>query len=380
MQSVYSKDFKLGVLGGGQLGRMLIQDAISLDVKVYCLDPSPEAPCSDISNGFVIGDFNDYQSVLNFGKDKDVVTIEIEHVNVDALKELEKRGVKVFPQSEVIEVVQDKGKQKLFYKEHGVPTSDFILVDNAEQLKAKLGADKKVQKLRRGGYDGRGVQIVDGSLKELEVFDQPSVLEDLVDIEKELAIIVARNERGEVKSYPVVDMEFSAEANLVEFLYSPAEISPSIEEKARKISENLIEKLEMVGILAVELFLTKTGEILVNEVAPRPHNSGHHTIEANITSQYAQHLRAILGLPLGSTKVIKPAVMVNLLGSEGYKGKVVYDGLEKIMSIPEVYVHIYGKADTKPYRKMGHVTILGDGMKELKQQAREIKNELVVKS
>ena len=380
MKSIYSKDFKLGVLGGGQLGRMLIQDAINLDVKIYCLDPAADAPCSEIAHGFSVGDFNDYQTVMDFGRDKDVLTIEIEHVNIQALKELETMGVKVFPQSRIIEMVQDKGAQKLFYREHNIPTSDFVLVENAAQLKKELGRDKKVQKLRKGGYDGRGVQVLDGKLDTAKIFDRPSVLEDLVDIKKELAVIVARSENGEVTSFPVVDMEFNPDANLVEFLYSPAEISSEIEKRARKLAKDLISQLEMVGVLAVELFLNTENELLVNEIAPRPHNSGHHTIESNITSQYGQHLRAILSLPLGSTSMIKPAAMINLLGAPGFQGAVKYEGLNQILKIPGVYVHLYGKSETKPFRKMGHVTVLGNNLGELKEKVKLIKKKLKVKA
>ena len=380
MKSIYSKDFKLGVLGGGQLGRMLIQDAIDLDIKVHCLDPTADAPCSNIAHGFSIGNFNDYQTVMDFGKDKDLLTIEIEHVNIQALKELEKNGVKVFPQSRIVELVQDKGAQKLFYQKHGIPTSDFILFENALQLNNELGYDKKVQKLRRGGYDGRGVQVLNGKSDSHKIFDQPSVLEDLVDIDKELAVIVARNEKGEVVSYPVVDMEFNPEANLVEYLFSPAEISSDLEKRARDLAEKLIVQLDMVGLLAVELFLNKEGELLVNEIAPRPHNSGHHTIEANYTSQYAQHLRAILGLPLGSTSVVKPAAMINLLGEAGFQGSVKYEGLEQVLKIPGVYIHLYGKSETKPFRKMGHVTVLGNNQVELKEKAKNIKELIKVKA
>ena len=380
MESSYSKGFKLGVLGGGQLGRMLIQDAIDLDIKVYCLDPSADAPCSKIAHGFSVGDFNDYQTVMDFGKDKDLLTIEIEHVNIQALKELEKKGVKVYPQSQIVELVQDKGAQKLFYKQHSIPTSGFVLVENATQLKNELGADRKVQKLRRGGYDGRGVQVLDGKIDGDKIFDQPSVLEDLVDIKKELAVIVARNEQGDVVSYPVVDMEFNSNANLVEYLFSPAEISSDLEKRARDLAKNLIAQLDMVGLLAVELFLNKDDELLVNEIAPRPHNSGHHTIEANLTSQYAQHLRAILGLPLGSTSVIKPAAMINLLGEPGFKGPVKYSGLEEILKNPGVYVHLYGKSETKPFRKMGHVTLLGEDLENLRKKAKAIKETIKVKA
>lgn len=380
MKAVYDKNFKLGVLGGGQLGRMLIQQAISWDVNVYCLDPSADAPCKDIANGFTQGDFNDYATVKAFGKDKDVLTIEIEHVNTKALRELEEEGVKVFPQTRIIELVQDKGAQKEFYKQHGFPTSDFVLAESGEEAKRHYKEGGVVQKLRTGGYDGRGVQLLRSKQDLDKAFDAPSVIEELVDIEKELAVIVARNSKGEVKSFPVVDMEFNAEANLVEFLYAPASISRELEKEARDLAERLISELEMVGLLAVELFLDKNGKILINEIAPRPHNSGHHTIEGNYSSQYAQHLRAVLSMHLGDTDTIKASAMLNLLGEKGFEGPVYYEGLDEALEKQGVFVHLYGKKMTKPFRKMGHVTVLGEGLEDLRNKIDEVKKILKVKS
>jgi 5-(carboxyamino)imidazole ribonucleotide synthase len=380
MKMVYDKDFKIGVLGGGQLGRMLIQQAINWDVAIHCIDPSADAPCKEIANGFTQGDFNNYEDVLAFGKDKDVLTIEIEHVNTKALKELEDAGVKVFPQPHIIDLVKDKGAQKTFYKEHGFPTSDFILVENKEEAITKFKEGGIVQKLRSGGYDGRGVQVLRTKESLSKAFDEPSVIEDLVDIEKELSVIVARNSKGEINSFPVVDMEFNEEANLVEFLYAPASISPALEKEARELAERLIGELEMVGLLAVELFLDKNGKLLINEIAPRPHNSGHHTIEGNYNSQYALHLRSILGMHLGSTETIKPAAMLNLLGEKGYEGEVFYEGLDEALEKEGVFVHLYGKKITKPFRKMGHVTVVGDDLAILRQRIDEVKKVLKVKS
>jgi 5-(carboxyamino)imidazole ribonucleotide synthase len=380
MKRVYDKDFKLGVLGGGQLGRMLIQQAINWDVAIHCLDPSADAPCKEIANGFILGDFNDYEAVKAFGKDKDVLTIEIEHVNTKALKELEDTGVKVFPQPHIIDLVKDKGAQKQFYKDHGFPTSDFILVENKEEALRHFNEGGIVQKLRTGGYDGRGVQVLRSKESLVNAFEEASVIEDLVDIEKELSVIVARNEKGEVKSFPVVDMEFNQEANLVEFLYAPATISKELEKEARDLAERLISELEMVGLLAVELFLDKEGKLLINEIAPRPHNSGHHTIEGNFNSQYALHLRSILGMHLGSTETIKPSAMLNLLGEKGFEGPVFYEGLDDVLDKEGVFVHLYGKKLTKPFRKMGHVTVLGDDLNELRSKIDQVKEVLKVKS
>lgn len=379
-KSLYSKDFKVGVLGGGQLGRMLQQEAVNLDIKLACLDPNPEAPCAKIVPEFRAGSFNDEETVYEFGKDKDVVTVEIEHVSIPALKRLQKEGVKVYPQPELLEIVQDKGLQKEFYRENGIPTAEYRLIESSAELEKHKDFLPFAQKLRKGGYDGKGVQIIRTEADFEKAFDAPSVLEKFIDFEKELAVIAARNEEGETDGFPAVELEFNPEANLVELLFAPAEISEAIELEARKVAMQTIEAFGFVGILAVELFLTKDGKILVNEVAPRPHNSGHHTIEANVTSQYAQHLRCILGLPLGDTKLQIPAAMVNLLGEEGFSGPVRYEGLEEALAESGVYVHLYGKTDTKPFRKMGHVTITAGTSEEARNLAHKIKNTIKVKS
>lgn len=380
MASFYSEKFKIGVLGGGQLGRMLFQASLDLDIHLYFMDPAINAPCSRVSTHFSQGSLTDYDAVYNFGKNKDIVTIEIEHVNTKALKDLEKEGVKVFPQPHIIELIQDKGLQKSFYKENNIPTSDFVFVETTNAISGYLEEKPRVQKLRKGGYDGQGVCVLKSNDDISKALEGPSILEDLVDFETEISVIVARNEKGEVKTFPMVDMEFSEEANLVEFLFSPANLSDNIKNKATEIAVNVISKLEMVGLLAVEMFVTKSGEVLVNEVAPRPHNSGHQTIEGNVTSQYEQHLRSILNLPLGNTTITHPSVMVNLLGEKDFNGPVYYEGLEDVLDIPGVNVHIYGKQDTKSYRKMGHVTVIAETLEEAKEKARQVKNTLKVKT
>ncbi|MDG1841053.1 MAG: 5-(carboxyamino)imidazole ribonucleotide synthase [Crocinitomicaceae bacterium] len=372
----YGKGFKLGVLGGGQLGRMLIQEAIDWNVHIYCLDPDPNAPCSQIANNFTIGSITDYQTVLDFAKDKDVVTVEIENVNIEALEEVEKMGVKVFPQPNVLRIIRDKGIQKEFYKKHGLPTSDFSLINSKAELSSFDNFFPKVQKLRTGGYDGRGVKVLKSQKDIKDAFDAPCILEDYIPFEKELAIIVARNESGDVNTFPVVECEFSPEANLVEFLFSPAEISKMIESKAKEIAINIIESLQMVGILAVEFFLTKDGDLLINEIAPRPHNSGHHTIECNVTSQFQQHLRSVLNLPLGDSSLINCGAMLNILGEKGSNGPALYDGMEFLLNHPGVFVHVYGKEMVKPFRKMGHVTLTAPTILELKQKVKFIKGKL----
>ena len=376
----YSKDFKLGVLGGGQLGRMLLQEAVNLDIKLAALDPNPTAPCHQIVPYFTTGDFNDRETVVKFGKDLNVITVEIEHVSVVGLRDLEKLGVKVFPQPDMLEIVQDKGLQKEFYKKHNIPTAPYRLLNNKAELYDNIDFLPAAQKLRKGGYDGRGVFVIKSKDQIEGGFDAPTVLEKFVDFEKELSVIVARNEKGEIKTFPAVELDFNPKANLVELLFSPANISDDIAKKADAIATKTIEAFGLVGILAVELFLTKEGDILVNEVAPRPHNSGHQTIEANITSQYAQHLRSILNLPLGDTTLIRPAAMVNLLGEEGHSGPVIYEGLEEALKISGVYVHLYGKTDTKPFRKMGHVTITAATAGEAREKAMRVKSIIKVKA
>ena len=378
--SFYSKNFKVGVLGGGQLGRMLLQEAINFDVKLSILDPSPSAPCADIAHEFVVGDFNDYDTVLAFGEGKDVLTIEIEHVNVEALRVLESKGVKVYPSPAILEIVKDKGLQKQFYADHGIDTSPFFLVENADELASKSAEFPVMQKLRTGGYDGRGVQALIDVDDLGKAFDEPSVLEKFVDFEKEISVIIARNDSGEIKSFPLVELEFNPVANLVEFLFSPATLTQEVEVRAHELATQVVEAFNFIGILAVEMFVCKDGRVLVNEVAPRPHNSGHHTIEASVTSQYEQHLRAILDLPLGATNSIQAAVMVNLLGEPGHTGPVDYQGLNEVLSWPGVHPHIYGKLETKPFRKMGHVTVCASGLAEAKALALKVKDTLKVVS
>lgn len=378
MRNFYAKDFKLGILGGGQLGRMLIQEAVNYDIRVHVLDPAADAPCSKIAHEFTQGSFNDFETVYQFGKDKDLVTIEIENVNIEALKKLESEGVKVFPQPRVLEIIKDKGLQKQFYKNHQIPTAPFEIVADKSEALAHLSNGPWMQKMRTGGYDGKGVTPLRNEQDAEKAFDAPSVLEKWVPFEKEIAVLVARNEDGQITAYPTVEMEFNPEANLVEFLFAPASVSAAVEEKAITIAKNLIEKLDMVGLLAVEMFLTKDNDILVNEIAPRPHNSGHQTIEANITSQYEQHLRAICNMPLGDTTLVIPVVMVNILGEKGYTGSVKYNGLDDVLKIPGAYVHLYGKSETKPFRKMGHCTVVNVDLELAKSNARKVLSTLKV--
>ena len=371
---------KIGVLGGGQLGRMMIQSAINYNLDISILDPDPNAPCANLVGNFSVGKLTDEKSVLNWGKGFDLLTIEIENVSVSALRKLSEQGIKVYPQPDIIEIIQDKRKQKMFYQTNHIPTADFVLTENREDVVAHAHWLPVVNKLGSEGYDGRGVQVL-RTLEDLgKAFDRPGLVEKWIDFEKELSVIVARNENGEMKCFPVVQLEYHPEANLVEFLFAPAEISSEIEEKAYSMAEDVIAKLGMVGLLAVEMFLTRDGEILVNEVAPRAHNSGHHTIEANKTSQFEQHLRAIMNLPLGNTELTTPVAMVNLLGEDNFIGEAVYEGLEECMAMSGVYVHLYGKKLTKPFRKMGHITITDTEMDSLKTKAYKVKNLLKVKA
>ncbi len=374
----FSTNVKIGVLGGGQLGRMLQQKALDFGLDLAFIDPDGNAPCKEISSRFFKGDFKDYETVYSFGKSRDILTIEIEHVNVEALQQLEKEGVKVFPQPDVIKTIQDKGLQKIFYKENNIPTSDFYLIEGRDEILSFENEFPFMQKMRKGGYDGQGVTPIRSKEDTEKAFEVPSVLEKMVDFEKELSVIVSRNENGEIKSFPCVECEFNPEANLVEFLFSPATISKEVEDRAQEISRLVIEKLEMVGILAVELFLTKNGELLVNEVAPRPHNSGHQTIEGNYESQYGQLLRCLLNMPLGDTTIKRPSVMVNLLGEKGYTGKAVYDGIQKALAHPGVNLHLYGKDQTKPYRKMGHATIVNESLIKAKDIAKKVQKDLKI--
>jgi len=371
---------KLGILGGGQLGRMLIQDAVNFNIHISVLDPSVNAPCADLANNFVVGNFNDYQTVFEFGKTVDVLTIEIEHVNIEALEELERLGKKVFPTPQALRTIQDKGLQKQFYKSNNIPTAPFHLIDNAEDALLFKEKGPFMQKLRKGGYDGKGVTPLRTEAEFNAAFNAPSVLEEFVPFVKELAVIVARNESGEIATFPLVEMEFNPEANLVEFIFSPANVNVEIENNAKKIATEIANKLQHVGLLAIELFLTEDGNLLVNEIAPRPHNSGHHTIEACFVSQYGMHLRAILNMPLGSTGLRTPAVMINLLGEKGFEGKARYENIEEVLHTEGAYIHLYGKEDTKPFRKMGHITVCNTNLEEAKATARKFLKDVKVKA
>ncbi len=370
----------LGVLGGGQLGRMLIQSAINYNQDIHILDPDPNAPCKDLAQKFVTGSLRDFDTVYQFGKDCDVITIEIENVNTEALEQLQKEGKRVFPQPEIIRLIQDKREQKQFYHDHGIPTAEFVLTADKAEVKENFDFLPAVNKLGREGYDGRGVQILRNESDLEKAFDAPGLLEKLIDFDKEIAVTVARNSKGDLVAYPAVECAFHPTANLVEFLFAPASISPEIEKKAQEIAREVILKLDMVGILAVEMFVTKDGEVLVNEIAPRPHNSGHHTIEANYTSQFEQHLRSVMNWPLGDTGLRCPAAMINLLGEEGFQGEAYVEGMEEAVSEKGVYIHLYGKKLTKPFRKMGHVTVLDEDVDNLKKRAHYIKNLIKIKA
>ena len=370
----------LGVLGGGQLGRMLIQSAINYNQDIHILDPDANAPCKDIAQRFQVGSLKDFDTVYAFGKNCDVITVEIEAVNTEALQKLADEGKKVFPQPHILKLIQDKREQKQFYSQHGIPTADFVLTENKADVISKKSFLPAVNKLGKEGYDGRGVQILRSEADLEQAFDAPGLLEKLIDFDKEIAVTVARNAKGDLIAYPAVECAFHPKANLVEFLFAPAEITPEVEAKAQEIAKEVILKLDMVGILAVELFVTKSGEVLVNEIAPRPHNSGHHTIEANFTSQFEQHLRAVMNWPLGNPDLRCPAAMINLLGEDGFSGPAVVEGQEEAMAEKGVYIHLYGKKLTKPFRKMGHVTILDEDIPALKERAHRIKKLIKIKS
>lgn len=364
---------KLGILGGGQLGRMFIQEAISYDIQVHIMDAA-DAPSSAIANTFTVGDITNYEDVMKFGSNLNTLTVEIENVNIEALFELESLGVNVYPQPRVLKIIKDKGIQKEFYTKNNIPTSPFYLAESQNEIKKSFPF---VQKLRTGGYDGKGVQVIDSEKDWNELFSEPSVIEEKIPFVKELSVIVARNEAGQTKVYPTVECEFN-NVNLVSFLFSPAEISSQIEEKAKKLAIQVIDKLGMVGILAVELFLMEDGSLYVNEVAPRPHNSGHHTIECNVTSQFEQHMRSVLNLPLGSTEMTQIGAMINLIGEKNHTGPVKYQGLVDILQYEKVHPHFYGKKETKPNRKMGHITITGTDLMEVKEKAKAIKSKIIV--
>lgn len=373
---------KIGVLGGGQLGKMMAQEASHLDLNLHFLDQSSDFPAGKISPLFKEGDFKSYSEVFDFGAELDYVTIEIEHVNCDALKALEQKGVKVYPQARIIELINDKASQKAFYLEHGFPTAPFYLFERQGDIRISVSNGNLqfpfVQKSRTGGYDGRGVQIVKNQSDLDLLLDGPCIVEQLADIDKELSVIAVRSSTGECKVYPAVSMDFHPTANLVETLCCPAEIPKTIEDKARQLALDIAHKLEIIGLLAVEFFYNKDGELWVNEMAPRPHNSGHHTLNNGAVSQFENHLRAILGWPLGDTHNKLASVMLNLLGSDSHSGQAIYVGLDKALSSPGVFIHLYGKEMTKPFRKMGHINIVGEGLDQCKSIAKQLSNQIQI--
>ena len=382
MTSYFSSDFKLAILGGGQLGKMLLYETRKFDIQTLVLDPNPEAPSRLAANYFEQGDLMDFDTVYNFGKQADVVTFEIEAVNVDALEKLENEGITVYPRPQTLRRIQDKGIQKDFYTEKNIPTAPYKKFPNLEDLKLALTANQSsfpfVWKSTQGGYDGKGVQVVRTQEDLAKLVDTPCIAEQMIPFKNELAVIVVRSPKGEVKTYPVVEMEFHPEANQVEYVICPGRIDAKVAAKARKVATQVSEAFEHVGLLAVEMFQTEDDEILVNEVAPRPHNSGHYSIEGSYTNQFEQHLRAILNLPLGETESKIGAVMVNLVGAEGHTGDVYYEKIEEILGLKGVTPHIYGKRETRPFRKMGHVTIVNSDLSEARKIAEQVKNAIRV--
>ena len=378
----FSSDFKLGILGGGQLGKMLLFDTRKFDIQTYVLDPSDEAPCKIACDQFFKGDLMDFETVYNFGKKVDVLTFEIELVNLDALVKLEDEGLKVYPSPKTLKLIQNKGIQKDFYTQHTIPTANYKRFDNLKSLIVDILDSKTklpfVWKCTEFGYDGNGVKVI-RQISDLDnLANVECIAEEMVPFKNELAVIVCRNPSGEIRTYPVVEMEFHPEANQVEYVICPARIDDTVAEKARAIALNISKEFNHVGLLAVEMFQTEDDEIIVNEVAPRPHNSGHYSIEASYTSQFENHLRAILDLPLGNTESKVAGIMVNLVGEEGFSGNVLYENIEKILRWTGVTPHIYGKKQTRPFRKMGHVTIVNEDINEARRIAENVKNTIRV--
>lgn len=382
MLNYFSSDFKLGILGGGQLGKMMLYETRKYDIQTMILDPSEEAPCKISCNYFEQGDLMDYETVLNFGRKADVLTFEIEGVNIQALKQLESEGIKTYPTADTLEKIQNKAVQKRFYKEKGILTAEFEVFETIQDLKEAVKNNKIeipfVWKSATGGYDGKGVSVIKKKEDLDELAEGECIAEKLIPFKNELAVIVARNPSGEMKTYPVVEMEFHPTANQVEYVICPARIEEEVAIKARKTAERVSEAFQHVGLLAVEMFQTENDEILINEVAPRPHNSGHYSIEASYTNQFEQHIRAILDLPLGNTESKLGGIMVNLAGDKNHEGEVVYENIEKIMKMPGVTPHIYGKKITRPFRKMGHVTIVNKDLAKAREIAEKVKNSIKV--
>jgi len=380
--SYFSSDFKLGILGGGQLGKMMLYATRKFDISTKVIDSNPNAPSRFACNNFIVGDILDYDTVVKFGRTVDVLTFEIENVNVDALETLEKEGIKVFPSSKTLRTIQNKATQKSFYTANNIPTAPFFKFDTTSEIKDFIES-KKIQlpfvwKSARFGYDGQGVKII----RELsDLNDLPNtecIAENLIPFKNELSVIVARNSDGEIKTYPTVEMEFHPEANQVEYVLCPARLPKNITEKAEALALRVSAAFEHVGLLAVEMFLTEDDNILVNEVAPRPHNSGHQSIEASYTCQFEQHVRAVLNLPLGNTESKVAGVMVNLVGAENHTGNVVYKNIENILKMDGVTPHIYGKKETRPFRKMGHVTIVNKDIDKARAIAQQVKETIKV--
>ena len=382
MNNYFSSDFTIGILGGGQLGKMLLYETRKYDIRTHVLDPNPQAPCKISCNKFTEGSLMDYDTVYNFGKQVDVLTFEIEAVNIEALEALEKEGKTVYPSAQTLRKIQNKGVQKEFYESNGIPTAQFKRYETKQLLTEAIVRKEHsfpfVWKSCEGGYDGKGVSVIRDDEDLIPLPEVSCIAEEMIPFKNELAVIVVRNPKGDVKTYPVVEMEFHPEANQVEYVICPARIEKNIADKARSVAKKVSESFEHVGILAVELFQTHNDEILVNEVAPRPHNSGHFSIEGSFTNQFEQHLRAILNLTLGSTKSKVGSVMVNLVGEEGYTGQVYYENIENIMSLNGVTPHIYGKRETRPFRKMGHVTIIDEDINEARRVAEKVKQKIKV--
>ncbi|AUC16043.1 5-(carboxyamino)imidazole ribonucleotide synthase [Tenacibaculum sp. SZ-18] len=382
MKHYFSSNFRLGVLGGGQLGRMLLTETQKLDIYTVILDKAEDAPCAQICNEFHQGDLLDYDTVYNFGKQVDLLTIEIENVNIDALDQLEKEGLPIYPKPSNLRIIQNKAQQKKFYTQHDIPTADFAHYAYLEELKHscenRILEFPFVWKSARFGYDGNGVKVIKSYTDFEGLPEGECIAEKLVPFKNELAVIVARNRKGEIKTYPVVEMEFHPEANQVEYVICPARIDNSVATKAREVALKVADKFDFIGLLAVEMFQTENDEILVNEVAPRTHNSGHYSIEASYTNQFEQHVRSILNLPLGNTESKVAGIMVNLVGAEGYTGEVFYKNMENILEIDGVTPHIYGKTHTKPFRKMGHVTIVNEDINKARELAQKVKETVKV--
>lgn len=371
---------KTGILGGGQLGRMLLQSAANYPVETFVMENDPGCPAANLCDHFIQGDIRNFDDVYNFGKDLDSVTIEIENVNVDALEKLESQGVKVYPRPAVLRIIKNKIRQKEYYQSHSIPTAAFVTTNNVEELKKHGDFLPAVHKLAEGGYDGKGVKIIRNADDIQDGFDGPAVLEKLIPVHKEIAQMVAIDEKGNTALYPPVEMVFDPRLNLLDYQICPAEIEQRVLWKVEAVALSVVRNFKSPGIFAVELLIDRQGDVYVNETAPRVHNSGHHTIEAHYSSQFDMLWRVILGYPLGNASQILPSVMVNLVGDSGHTGIVRYEGLEEILKIENAFVHIYGKKETKPGRKMGHVTVMSREKQELLHQSNKIKHTLFARS